>query len=56
MRSYLTKRDLGQGYKKNFMLNSAEHEISDAHMYKNIKKKFSFFQAQISLECYFQCS
>ena len=24
--------------KKNFMLNSAEHEISTAHMYKNSKK------------------
>ena len=29
-------------YKKKFMLNSAEHGISDAHKYKNIKK-FSFF-------------
>ena len=38
-----------------FMLNSAEHEILNARKYKNIKK-FSFFQAQISLECYFSCS
>ena len=29
------------------MLNSVEHEISNAHKYKNIKK-FSFFQDQIS--------
>ena len=36
-----------------FMLNSVEHKISDAHA--NIKK-FSFFQAQISLEGYFCCS
>ena len=33
-------------------LNSARHEISNAHKYENIKK-FSFFQGQISLECYF---
>ena len=32
---------------KFFMLNSAEHEILNAHKYKNIKK-FSFFQTQIS--------
>ena len=37
------------------MLNSADHEILNAYKYKNIKK-FSFFQAQISLECYFSCS
>ena len=34
------------------MLNSAEHEILNAHKYKNIKK-FSIFQSHISLECYF---
>ena len=44
-----------QGYKNIFMLNSAEHEISNACNYKTIKK-FSYFQAQISLECYFSCS
>ena len=38
--------------KKNFMLNVAEHEILNAHKYKNIQK-FSSFQAQIGLECYF---
>ena len=38
-----------QGYKKNFMLNSAEHEISNAHKYKSTKKG-SFFQAQVSSE------
>ena len=32
---------------KLFMLNSAEHEILNAHKYK-ITKKFSFFQAQKS--------
>ena len=31
-----------RGYKTYFMLNSVEHEISNAHKYKNIKK-FSFF-------------
>ena len=35
-------------YKTFSMLNSAEHEILNAHKYINIKK-FSFFQAQISL-------
>ena len=34
---------------KNFMLNSTEHEILNAHKYKNIKK-LSIFQVQISLE------
>ena len=38
-----------------FMLNSAEHEISNTHKYKNIKK-FSFFWAQVSLKSYFSCS
>ena len=44
-----------RGYKTFFILNSVEHEISNAHKYKNIKK-FSFFQAQISGEGYFSCS
>ena len=43
-----------RGYKTFFMLNSDELEILNAHKYKNIKK-FSIFQAQISLECYFSC-
>ena len=34
------------------MLNSDEHEILNAHKYKNIKK-FSFFQTQISREAFF---
>ena len=38
-----------------FVLNSVEHEISNAHKYKNIKI-FGFFQAQISGEGYFSCS
>ena len=44
-----------QGYKTFFMLNSAGHEILNAHKYKNMKK-LSIFQAQISQECYFSCS
>ena len=44
-----------RGYKTFFVLNSVEHEISNAHKYKNIKK-FSFCQAQISGECYFSMS
>ena len=35
--------------------NSAEHDILNAHKYKTTKK-FCFFLAQISLECYFSCS
>ena len=42
-------------YKTFFMLNSVEHEILNAHKYKNIKK-LSFFQTQISRKCYFSCS
>ena len=44
-----------RGYKTFFVLNSVEHEISNAHKYKNIKK-FGLFKAQLSLECYFSCS
>ena len=40
---------------KKFMLNSAEHEILNAHKYKNIKK-ISFFKVQINVKCYFSCS
>ena len=40
-----------RGYKTFFMLNSVEHEILNAHMYKDIKK-FGVL-AQISLEFYF---
>ena len=40
------------GYKTFSMLDSAKHEVLNAHKYKNIKK-LSFFQVQISLECYF---
>ena len=36
------RQDQGRGYKTFFMLNSDEHEILNAHKYKNIKK-FSFF-------------
>ena len=36
---------LARGYKTFFMLNSVEHEILNAHKYKNIKK-FSFFQTR----------
>ena len=41
-----------RGYKTFFMLDSAEHEILNAHKYHFIKK-FRIFQAQMSLECYF---
>ena len=41
-----------RGYKTFFVLNSVEHEILNAHKYKNIKK-FRLFKAQLILECYF---
>ena len=44
-----------RGYKTFFVLNSVEHEILNAHKYKNIKK-FGLFKAQLSLECYFSLS
>ena len=34
------------------MLNSVEHEILNAHKYKNFKK-FGLFKVQLSLECDF---
>ena len=43
-----------RGFKTIFMLNSAEHKVLNAHKYENIKK-FSIFQAQVSLEYYFSC-
>ena len=46
------KGSQARGYKFFFMLNSAKHEILNAHKHKNIKK-FSCFQAQVGLECYF---
>ena len=41
-----------RGYKTFYMLNSVEHEILNAHKCTNIRK-FSIFQAQISIQCYF---
>ena len=38
-------------YKMFSILSPAEHEILNAHKYKN-GKKFSISQAQICLECY----
>ena len=46
------RKNKPRGYKTFFMLNSTEHEILNAHKYKNINK-FAIFKAQISLECYF---
>ena len=44
-----------RGYKTFSMLNSVKHKILNAHKYTKIKK-FSIFQAQIRLECYFSYS
>ena len=43
---------MARDYKTFFVLNSAEHEISNAHKYKSIKK-FNIPQTQINLECFF---
>ena len=48
-------RNWPRGYKIFFILNSVEHEILNAHKYKNIEK-FGIFQAQLSLECFFSRS
>ena len=48
----MNKQTRPRGYKTFFVLNSVEHEILNAHKYKNIKK-FGIFKAQLSLECYF---
>ena len=54
-----------QGYKPFFVLNSAEHEILNAHKYKSIKKfsipqakirNSAFLRLRLSLERYFSCS
>ena len=50
-----TSKTWSRGYKTFFVLNSVEHEILNAHKYKNIKK-FGLFKAQLSLECYFSRS
>ena len=44
----LVLRIRARGYRTVFMLNSAEHEMLNAHKYENIKK-FCIFQVQISL-------
>ena len=49
------KLDWPRGYKTCFVLNTVEHEILNAHKYKNIKK-FGLFNAQLSLECHFSRS
>ena len=44
-----------RGYKTFLVLNSVEHEILNAHKFKNIKK-FGLFKAQLSIGCYFSRS
>ena len=41
-----------RSYKTFFILNSVEHEILNAHKFKNIKT-FGLFSSQITIECYF---
>ena len=41
-----------QGYKTFFMLNSAEHEISNAYKYKNCRK-FSIFSLRLAYNAIF---
>ena len=55
-RSYCKRnRSRPRGYKTFIVLNSVEHEILNAHKYKNIKK-FGIFKVHVSLECYFSRS
>ena len=52
-----SERDVGAMAPKLYtkcMLNSAAHEISYAHKYENINI-LSYFQAMISIKCYFSC-
>ena len=51
----ISEEDWPRGYKTFSMLNSVEHEILNAHKYKNIKK-FCLFWAEVSPECYFSHS
>ena len=55
MKKFYNLETRPRGYKTFFVLNSVEHEILDAHKYKNIKK-FGIFKAHLSLECYFSRS
>ena len=41
-----------RGYKTFFMLNSVEHEILNAHKYKNIKK-FGLFRVRLAKNAIF---
>ena len=49
------KKNRPRGYKTFFVLNSVEHEILNAHKYKNIKK-CGLFKVQLGQECYFSRS
>ena len=51
-RNFLYPETWPRGYKTFFVLNSVEHELLNAHTYKNIKK-FGIFKVHVSLECYF---
>ena len=43
MYAHYTINIMARGYNKIFVLNSAEHEILNAHKYENIKKFRGFF-------------
>ena len=49
------ERTRPRGFETFFVLNSVEHEILNAHKYRNIKK-FGLFKAQLSLELLFSRS
>ena len=52
---YCLKGPLNPKQPTNIMLKSAEHEISNAPKFENIKE-FGPFPAQVSLKYYFSCS
>ena len=47
------RRLRARGYKKMFMLNSAKHEILNAHEYKTIKKFSFFFRFRLAENAFF---
>ena len=49
-----TEKKTGPESIKNFMLNSAEQEISNAHEYKNIKKSTYFSGSDKPIMLFFQ--
>ena len=50
-----TYKTWSRGYKKNFMLNSAEHEISTAHQNQNAEEEKKHLLVSESQMLYLSC-